>query len=716
MRSAYAPEVCARRLIAAAFLCVGFMCCDLAQAQVSGPFGKFLAYELDSGLWDNDADSPRLVFEDVIEAQDAPWVRLAFERVQLGEGSFLRITSLFDGAVQDLDIPALEQWGYTSAFFNGPAVRVELFAGPFTVANSFAIKEIMVGTVPYGADTICGPSDDRTRSFVDAVARMLNTGLASGCTGTIYSPGACMVSAGHCSGLTVIQFNVPPSLPSGALQHPPPSDQYNMNVATLRSAAGGIGNDWAVFQCFDNTQTGLNVYEAQQDFIPVAASLPTLPANMVMYGHGSDSGVDNQVQQRSDGPIVGISGTVIEHRADSTGGSSGSAILYAATGEIIGIHTNGGCTSTGGANSGTNINNGGFQTNYPCALVAISFPDGLVTFVHPTNGATMRVLIEPAGDQPDPATARLFVEVVGGDDYTEIAMTPLGNDLYEAQFPPAPCDGTVNYYVGVTTVGGIFVTEPPDAPADHFTALVASGLATVFADSFESDLGWTVQNINLTTGAWVRVDPVGTTAQPEEDNPLGVGTMCYVTGQGVPGGGPGDADVDGGPTILTSPTFDLSAPGRYVLEYARWFYNDDGDDRLVVEVSEDDGASWVQVESFLGLGGWNTVQWDLDDFVTPTATVKVRFSTADNPNNSLTEAAVDDVRILLLDCAAACGDFDGDGDVDLTDFTAFQLCFGGSNNPPAPTCPPGVDADCDGDGDVDLADFLIFQNNFTGSL
>jgi len=64
----------------------------------------------------------------------------------------------------------------------------------------------------------------------------------------------------------------------------------------------------------------------------------------------------------------------------------------------------------------------------------------------------------------------------------------------------------------------------------------------------------------------------------------------------------------------------------------------------------------------------------------------------------------------------APGDFDGDGDVDLSDFTVFQLCFGGSNNPPATTCPPGIDADLDGDGDVDLADFIIFQQNFTGSL
>ena len=61
------------------------------------------------------------------------------------------------------------------------------------------------------------------------------------------------------------------------------------------------------------------------------------------------------------------------------------------------------------------------------------------------------------------------------------------------------------------------------------------------------------------------------------------------------------------------------------------------------------------------------------------------------------------------------GDFDGDGDVDLADFVQFQLCFAGSNNPPAPTCPVGVNADLDDDGDVDLGDFLIFQQNFTGS-
>lgn len=62
-----------------------------------------------------------------------------------------------------------------------------------------------------------------------------------------------------------------------------------------------------------------------------------------------------------------------------------------------------------------------------------------------------------------------------------------------------------------------------------------------------------------------------------------------------------------------------------------------------------------------------------------------------------------------------CPDFDGDGDVDLADFALFTQCFGGAFNPPAVTCPPGVDADLDDDGDVDTGDFALFTQCFGGS-
>jgi len=59
------------------------------------------------------------------------------------------------------------------------------------------------------------------------------------------------------------------------------------------------------------------------------------------------------------------------------------------------------------------------------------------------------------------------------------------------------------------------------------------------------------------------------------------------------------------------------------------------------------------------------------------------------------------------------GDFDADGDVDVSDFATFQVCFNGSAKPPAlPSCDT---ADIDSDGDVDVDDYGRFQLCFNGS-
>jgi hypothetical protein len=68
------------------------------------------------------------------------------------------------------------------------------------------------------------------------------------------------------------------------------------------------------------------------------------------------------------------------------------------------------------------------------------------------------------------------------------------------------------------------------------------------------------------------------------------------------------------------------------------------------------------------------------------------------------------VRVDATGCVP--GDFNRDSDVDLIDFSLFQLCFGGPNRPPGPSC--FVDADLDNDGDVDLNDFAVFQSCFNG--
>ncbi len=57
------------------------------------------------------------------------------------------------------------------------------------------------------------------------------------------------------------------------------------------------------------------------------------------------------------------------------------------------------------------------------------------------------------------------------------------------------------------------------------------------------------------------------------------------------------------------------------------------------------------------------------------------------------------------------GDLDGDGDVDLIDFSTFSTCFTGPGVTAGPEC---VLADLDSDGDVDLTDFATFSSAFTG--
>lgn len=65
--------------------------------------------------------------------------------------------------------------------------------------------------------------------------------------------------------------------------------------------------------------------------------------------------------------------------------------------------------------------------------------------------------------------------------------------------------------------------------------------------------------------------------------------------------------------------------------------------------------------------------------------------------------------------ATLVGDLDRDDDVDLSDFSAFQNCYGGAGNPPAVGCIDPVFADMDGDNDVDLSDFASLSRNYTGA-
>ncbi len=119
-------------------------------------------------------------------------------------------------------------------------------------------------------------------------------------------------------------------------------------------------------------------------------------------------------------------------------------------------------------------------------------------------------------------------------------------------------------------------------------------------------------------------------------------------------------DVDGGTTTLVSPTIDASGLMVPYIAYWRWYSNTQGGaagaDIFVIDVSNDDGASWINLET-VGptgpdvIGGWIEHRVRISDLLTPTNQMRLRFVASDLGSGSIVEAAVDDVRILEYVCS-----------------------------------------------------------------
>jgi V8-like Glu-specific endopeptidase len=315
------------------------------------------SYHLESGVFDGNGspeNNPVEVFSSIIELHSVPWIQLHFSDSNLGDGSYIIIKSVYDGLWQKLNSVSLEQWNNFSAYFNGNAVEIKLFLAQSDKQVFIHIDEIIVGEWYEGELplSICGSTDDRELSNQQATGRL----LSPGCTGWII-PNGKIVSAGHCltsaTGSTVLQFNVPPSLPNGTVQHPGPEDQYSVNVSTRIFVNGGIGDDWGVIEAYPNSVTNLLPIQAQGTYWPLAQNYS--PDSIRITGYGTATGVRNQVQQTHVGPNAGSSGTTMRYRTDTTGGNSGSPVIDALTNVAVGVHTHGGCTSSGGNNNGTSF-------------------------------------------------------------------------------------------------------------------------------------------------------------------------------------------------------------------------------------------------------------------------------------------------------------------------------------------------------------------------
>ena len=315
------------------------------------------AYVVDSGIVAPPQDSSAVTIGFLVDVPGATSTRLRFSDVQLGPGSVLRLMSLADGGLQIHTQRTIEEWKLGSAYFNGDRVWVEVLAQPGTSPSRVRLASVSTPLALPPAPTQCGTTDDRLPSSDPRVGRM----QPSICTAFLVEHcGHPLLTAGHCAGgAYVVEFNTPPSSSIGNIVHPPPSDQYAVDDLSLQAEINGLGADWCVFGCFANPNTGKTPFEAQ-----LAAFMPRNPPPfspgvvLRVTGHGNDLTPPNRnfVQQSSTGPYVSHFGNVVRYQSDTESGNSGSPVILEATGEVIGIHTNGGCDAAlTGSNAGTSL-------------------------------------------------------------------------------------------------------------------------------------------------------------------------------------------------------------------------------------------------------------------------------------------------------------------------------------------------------------------------
>ncbi len=212
-----------------------------------------------------------------------------------------------------------------------------------------------------------------------------------------------------------------------------------------------------------------------------------------------------------------------------------------------------------------------------------------------------------------------------------------------------PAGRAVTFTVRLEASGGLRV--------DETRSFTVGQLPTLYANTFETaGSEWNTDPTHTATlGAFVRVNPVGTSFQPEDDTTADPGVYAWITAQN-PGGADGTDDVDSGISATRSPVIDLSGAVHARLDL-NYFHGqrdpgDDATDGFRIDISNDNGGSWVnlvQIGDVNYSAIWRDLQVDLEEVLPLTAQMLLRVQAADPGGSSgtgdIVEGGIDDVFI-----------------------------------------------------------------------
>jgi len=284
------------------------------------------------------------------------------------------------------------------------------------------------------------------------------------------------------------------------------------------------------------------------------------------------------------------------------------------------------------------------QTAGPAPAVAFDYPEGRPEIVPPGGVASFEVNVGSLYDGvPVSGTGQIYVSV----DYapfTATAMTETSSNVYLAELSGGACNSFIRYYFSAEeATEGIYYDGSASEP---YVAYVATQKVTAFFDGFETDLGWSLNNL------WARGNPSGNGGDhgnPDPNSPYeGFSELGYNLN--------GDYQNNLPETHATSPAINCTGLSGVTLRFWRWLgVETDSYDHAYVKVSSN-GVSWQTIwenDGEVADGSWSQHEFDISAYADGQATVYIRFTMGETDGSwQYCGWNIDNVEVFAYSCDA----------------------------------------------------------------